>query len=75
MRAFTLATKLQIRILADPTASFTKAIGMEFERPDLGGIRSRRYCIVTIDAVVKEKYVEEPNDEPSCLQPTSITNT
>ena len=46
--------------LADGTADFTKAIGMEFDGSAGGlGIRSKRYSMLVDDGVVKQLNVED----------------
>jgi cytochrome c peroxidase len=43
-----------IRMLADPAAEFTKALGMEFTAPPVGLYdRSKRYAMLVEDGVVK----------------------
>jgi peroxiredoxin len=45
--------------LADPTAEFAKATGLEFDASaGLGGFRSRRYAMLVDDGVVKTLNVE-----------------
>lgn len=50
----------KVRILADPSAEFTKAIHMEKDLPPLGGVRSKRYTMIVEDNTVK-KVFEEPD--------------
>jgi len=46
--------------LADGSANFTKAIGMELDASGVGlGLRSQRYAMLVDDAVVKVMNVEE----------------
>lgn len=50
----------KIEVLADGTADFTKAIGMEFDGSAGGlGIRSKRYSMLVDDGVVKKLNIEE----------------
>lgn len=63
-----LTFPLQVRVLADPTARYTNEIRMGVERPDLGGVRSRRYSMITDDGVVRELYVEGVDAEHACLR-------
>ena len=49
-----------ITLLADIAADFTKALGLEEERPDLGGVRSQRYSMIIDDGVVTRLNVENP---------------
>ena len=50
----------QITMLADLGAVFTKALGLQEERPDLGGTRSRRYAMIIEDGTVMQLKVEAP---------------
>ncbi len=53
------AGKEGIRFLADPEATFTKAIGMDFSAPAVGLIdRSKRYAMLVEDGVVKVLNLE-----------------
>ncbi|NVJ60414.1 MAG: peroxiredoxin [Gammaproteobacteria bacterium] len=49
-----------IVMLADGGGSFTKAIGLEMETADFGGLRSQRYSMIVDDGVVTHLNVEEP---------------
>ncbi len=50
----------RIRLLADGNATFTRAIGMDFDGSALGlGVRSKRYAMLVDDGVVKLLNVEE----------------
>ena len=52
-----------ILMLADGSAEFTKAIGMDEDRTTTGmGIRSRRYAMLVEDGVVKLLNVEAPGE-------------
>lgn len=54
------ATAVGITMLADGDASFTKAVGMEYDRPEVGFYnRSRRYALYAEDGVVKILNAEE----------------
>lgn len=59
-------------MLADPAGSYTKAIGMDIDIPELGGTRSRRYSMATVNGVVKELFVDSPTIELACLQAERI---
>ncbi len=51
----------EIRMVADGSANFTQAIGLELDRTGAGmGIRSQRYAMLVDDGVVKALHVEEP---------------
>lgn len=56
----------KIRMLADPNATFTKAIDLGIDLPPLGGIRSKRYSMVIENGVVSELNVEPDNTGLSC---------
>ena len=50
-----------IVMLADGSAAFTKALGLELDLVARGlGVRSQRFALVTKDGVVKSLAVEEP---------------
>ena len=59
MRAWSEATggKGKIQFLADGTAAFTKAIGMDAEMGPMG-LRSKRYSMIVEDGVVKQLNIE-----------------
>lgn len=57
----------KVRMLADTTAAFTKAVGMDFDAtPVLGNVRSKRYSMVIEDGVVRHVNVEPDNTGLSC---------
>ena len=56
------AADLGIRMLADPTGSFTAAMDAELEAPKLGGLRSRRYSMIVEDGRVTHLNLETPGD-------------
>ncbi|MGB0895203.1 MAG: peroxiredoxin [Parashewanella sp.] len=49
-----------IMMLADGDASFTKALGLEMDTANFGGIRSQRYAMIIEDGVVTALNVEQP---------------
>jgi glutaredoxin/glutathione-dependent peroxiredoxin len=50
-----------VRMLADGSAAFTKALGLEFDLTAKGmGIRSQRYSMLVEDGVVKQLNIEQP---------------
>lgn len=53
-------------MLADPNATFTKAIDLGIDLPPLGGTRSKRYSMVIENGVVSELNVEPDNTGLSC---------
>ncbi len=53
--------KGKVRMLADGSAEFTKALGLEFDLTARGmGVRSQRYSMLVEDGVVKALNVEAP---------------
>ncbi|OVZ56626.1 peroxiredoxin [Pigmentiphaga sp. NML080357] len=51
----------KIRMLADGSAKWTKALGLEFDLTERGmGVRSQRYSMLLDDGVVKQLNVEAP---------------
>ncbi len=51
----------KVLILADGSADFSKAIGLDFDASNFGmGVRSQRYAAVVEDGVVKTLAVEKP---------------
>jgi len=52
----------QIRFLADPSVTFTKALDLSFDGSSIfGGDRSKRYALVVKDGKIKEIHVEPDN--------------
>ncbi|XP_046388530.1 peroxiredoxin-5, mitochondrial [Ischnura elegans] len=56
----------KLRLLADPSAAFTKALELETDIPPLGGIRSKRYSMLIENGVVKSLDVEPDGTGLSC---------
>lgn len=57
------ATEAGITMLADADASFTKALGLDFDKPDVGFFnRSRRYALVAEDGIVTVLNLEKPGE-------------
>ncbi len=50
----------EIIMLADGNGDFAKAIGLEMDTQQFGGIRSQRYSMLVQDGVVAKLNVEEP---------------
>jgi len=51
----------EIHMVADGSANFTQAVGLELDRTAAGmGMRSRRYAMVVEDGVVTALHIEEP---------------
>ncbi|MEM7289596.1 MAG: peroxiredoxin [Pseudomonadota bacterium] len=49
-----------IHFLADGSAAFTKAVGLDLDMSDFGmGVRSKRYAMVVDDGVVKALNIED----------------
>ncbi|SIS66276.1 peroxiredoxin [Neptunomonas antarctica] len=49
-----------ITMIADGAGAFTKALGLEMETGDFGGMRSQRYAMIIDNGVVKQLNVEAP---------------
>lgn len=50
----------KVMMLSDGNATFTRAIGMDFDGSGFGlGTRSKRYSMLLVDGVVKALHVEE----------------
>ncbi|GAM66948.1 antioxidant [Vibrio sp. JCM 19236] len=49
----------EILMLGDGDASFTKALGLEMDTANFGGIRSQRYSMVVDNGVVTHLNVEK----------------
>ena len=50
-----------VRMMADGSAEFTRALGLEFDLTAKGmGIRSQRYSMLVDDGVVKQLNIEQP---------------
>lgn len=48
-----------ITLLADGGGALTRALGLEVDTADFGGLRSRRYAMVLEDGVVTQLNIEE----------------
>lgn len=62
----------KIRMLADPSASYTRSLGLEVESAALGGTRSRRYAMVLENGTVTHLEVEPDSFGLSCSLAGSI---
>jgi peroxiredoxin len=52
-----------LRLLADGNASFTRALGLEFDGTAYGmGLRARRFALYAEDGVVRQLHVEAPGE-------------
>eukprot|EP00995_Heteronema_vittatum_P007839 NODE_2997_length_717_cov_205.959581_g2114_i0.p1 GENE.NODE_2997_length_717_cov_205.959581_g2114_i0~~NODE_2997_length_717_cov_205.959581_g2114_i0.p1 ORF type:complete len:197 (+),score=90.65 NODE_2997_length_717_cov_205.959581_g2114_i0:60-593(+) len=57
----------KVRMLADPRAEFTEALGLELQaQAALGGVRSKRFSMVAQDGVIKTINVEPDNTGLTC---------
>ncbi|HWQ39853.1 MAG TPA: peroxiredoxin [Burkholderiales bacterium] len=53
--------KGKVRMLADGSAAYTRALGLELDLTARGmGVRSQRYSMLVVDGVVKSLNVEQP---------------
>uniref|UniRef100_A0A2P2HWC9 Peroxiredoxin-5 n=1 Tax=Hirondellea gigas TaxID=1518452 RepID=A0A2P2HWC9_9CRUS len=59
-------TEGKIRMLADPCAEFTKALGLGQDVAVLGGVRSKRYSMVVEDGKITQLNVEPDGKGLSC---------
>jgi peroxiredoxin len=51
----------KVRMMADGSAEFTKAVGLTIDRTSAGmGIRSTRYSMLVVDGIVKTLNIEAP---------------
>lgn len=64
----------KVRMLADPAAAFTRALGLDVEAAGLGGTRSKRYSMIIKDGVVTALNVEPDGFGLSCsLSPAILS--
>ncbi|XP_072939228.1 peroxiredoxin-5, mitochondrial [Epargyreus clarus] len=59
-------TKGKVRMLADPSGNFIKALDLGTNLPPLGGFRSKRFSMVINDSKVEELNVEPDGTGLSC---------
>jgi 2-Cys peroxiredoxin 5 len=62
----------KVRMLADPSGAFTKALGLDVQAAVLGGLRSKRYAMVIDDGQVTELQVEPDGFGLSCSLAPSL---
>ncbi|KAL1139799.1 hypothetical protein AAG570_006776 [Ranatra chinensis] len=62
----------KVRMLADPSAAFTKALELQTDLPPLGGVRSKRYSMLIDNGIVKELNVEPDGTGLSCSLSTNL---
>jgi glutaredoxin/glutathione-dependent peroxiredoxin len=61
------ATAAGVVLVADPTAAFTRAMGLDFDGSGAGlGVRSRRYSALVESGVVKALNVEDAPGQATC---------
>jgi peroxiredoxin 5 len=65
----------KVRMLADPNAQFTKALGLDVQSANLGGTRSKRYAMVVEDGRVTRLEVEPDGFGLSCSLAPSLLET
>jgi peroxiredoxin len=54
-------TKGKVRMMADGSGQYSKALGLEFDLTQRGmGVRSQRYSMLVVDGVVKALNLEQP---------------
>ncbi|XP_018011533.1 peroxiredoxin-5, mitochondrial [Hyalella azteca] len=56
----------KVRMLADPSAEFTKALGLDQDLAVLGGVRSKRYSMLVQDGKITQLNVEPDGKGLSC---------
>lgn len=59
-------TEGKVRMLADSSGAFTKALGFEQDLAPLGGVRSKRFSMVIDDAKITKLNVEPDGTGLSC---------
>lgn len=59
-------TEGKVRMLADPSGAFTKAVDLQTDLAPLGGLRSKRYSMLIENGVVKSLNVEPDGTGLSC---------
>ena len=65
----------KVRMLADPQAEFTKALGLEVDAGAiLGGVRSKRYAMILRNGKVAELEVEPDGFGLTCSLSSSIVD-
>jgi 2-Cys peroxiredoxin 5 len=65
-------TQGKIRMLADPQAAWTKALGLQVDAAALGGTRSKRYAMVVEDGKVTHLEVEPDGFGLTCSLAPSL---
>ncbi|KAL9873327.1 peroxiredoxin-5, mitochondrial-like [Glossina fuscipes fuscipes] len=48
----------RVRMLADPSAEFVKAMGLAINLPALGGLRAKRFSMIVVDTIVADMNLE-----------------
>jgi len=62
----------KVRMMADPSGTFTKALGLEVNAPALGGLRSKRFAMVVDNGVVTHLELEPDGFGLSCSLSSSM---
>eukprot|EP01098_Paradermamoeba_levis_P009686 TRINITY_DN4049_c0_g1_i3.p1 TRINITY_DN4049_c0_g1~~TRINITY_DN4049_c0_g1_i3.p1 ORF type:complete len:159 (-),score=39.47 TRINITY_DN4049_c0_g1_i3:73-549(-) len=66
----------KVRMLADPRAELTKALGMELDATaSLGNVRSKRYSMVITDGVISAFYPEPDGRGLTCSLSNHLLST
>ncbi|MCP1198216.1 peroxiredoxin [Notoacmeibacter sp. MSK16QG-6] len=53
----------KVTYLADPKGEYIQSLGLDMDIPGLGGLRSKRFCMLVKDNVVQELMVEDSPGE------------
>ncbi|XP_037896145.1 peroxiredoxin-5, mitochondrial-like [Glossina fuscipes] len=48
----------RVRMLADPSGEFVKAMGLAINLPALGGLRAKRFSMIVVDTIVADMNLE-----------------
>lgn len=65
--SFLITDVMQVRMLADTTAAFTKAVDMDLDLTAvLGSVRSKRYAMLVENGIVKAVDIEPDNTGLTC---------
>uniref|UniRef100_A0A1B0FCP1 Peroxiredoxin-5 n=1 Tax=Glossina morsitans morsitans TaxID=37546 RepID=A0A1B0FCP1_GLOMM len=56
----------RVRMLADPSGEFVKAMGLAINLPALGGLRAKRFSMIVVNTIVADMYLEPAGIEFSC---------
>ncbi len=53
----------KVTYLADPQGEYIKSLGLDMDMPGLGGLRSKRFCMLVKNNVLEELLVEDSPGE------------